>query len=164
MNSADIFGKTFSKTLFGYRPEEVNEFLSSVASAFRELESRLARAEAEAESLRADLGQRFRREHSVADALLQAQEVAAKTKEAAESEARAIVDSAKAEAERILSVASTQADARRAEAERLASEAERKLSELRRAVAEAVSRSSAALKAGLEAIGVAEEWLEVDGV
>ena len=130
--------RTFPRRFRGYDPEAVRVHLEQVAEALAAAEREAARLRAENEALRADLGQRYRSEHTVAEALLQAQELAARVKADAEAEAKAVVDAARAEAERMLSVARAEADARRAEA---------------------VSRARAALSGGLEAVGMAEAWL-----
>jgi SWI/SNF-related matrix-associated actin-dependent regulator 1 of chromatin subfamily A len=151
--------RTFPRRFRGYDPEAVRVHLEQVAEALAAAEREAARLRAENEALRADLGQRYRSEHTVAEALLQAQELAARVKADAEAEAKAVVDAARAEAERVLSVARAEADARRADAEAAAQEAERRLDHLRRLLAEAVSRARAALSGGLEAVGMAEAWL-----
>lgn len=162
MRPTEIARKEFKKTFLGYDPQAVREYLAEVAQVAIELEQALAKAKSETESLRSELGSRYRQEHVISEALLEAQEVAARTKNQAEAEARAIIETAKAESERMLTVARAEADARRAEAEAARQEAERRLHELLRAVNEASSRASAALKAGLEAIGVVKVWLEND--
>lgn len=151
--------RAFPRRFRGYDPEAVRVHLDQVAEALAGAEREAARLKAENEGLRADLGQRYRSEHTVAEALLQAREVAARVKAEAEADAKAVVDAARAEAERLLSVARAEADARRALAEEAAREAERRLEFLRRAMAEAVSRGRAALSGGLDALGLAEAWL-----
>lgn len=162
MRPTEITRKEFRKTLWGYDPQAVREYLAEVAQVTIELEQALLRAKSEAENLKSELGSKYRQEHVISEALLEAQELAARTKSQAEAEARATIETAKAEAERMLAVAKAEAEARRAEAEAVRQEAERRLHELLRAVNEASSRASAALKAGLEAIGVVEVWLAND--
>lgn len=155
--------RSFPVRFRGYDREMVRVHLEQVAEALAAAEREIARLRVENEGLKADLGQRYRSEHAISDALLQAQEVAARVKAEAEAEARAVVEAARAEAERILSVARAEADARRARAEEAALEAERQLEALRRALAEAVARARAALGGGLEAVGLAEAWLKEGG-
>lgn len=151
--------REFPRKFRGYDPEAVRAHLEQVAEVVASAEREAARLKAENEGLKSDLGQRYRSEHTVAEALLQAQEVGARVKAEAEAEAQTTVEAAKAEAERIVTVARAEAEARRARAEELAEEAERQLASLRRALVEAVSRGRGALSAGLEALGVAEAWL-----
>lgn len=156
--------RSFPRRFRGYDPDAVRAHLEQVAEALSAAERETARLRAENEGLKADLGKKFRSEHTVAEALLQAQELAARVKAEAEAEARAVVDAARAEAERLVTVARAEADARRARAEEAALAAERRLEALRAALAEAVSRGRAALSAGLEAIGVADAWLGEGGL
>lgn len=151
--------RTFPRRFRGYDPDAVQAHLEQVADTVSNLEHDLTRARAENESLKADLGQRYRSEHTVADALLQAQDVAARTKAEAEATAKATIEAAQAEAERILTVATAQADARRASAEKLAAEAERRMRDVKTALAETIQRGRAAFKGGIEIIDMTDSWL-----
>jgi cell division initiation protein len=107
LTSADVEQKTFSTALRGYDLDEVDDFLDEVAATLRELNEKLATAEAAAvspppvptagepqESRSTDVD-----ETAISRALIAAQNAADKLLEDAKSEANKIVDDAKGEAD-----------------------------------------------------------------
>jgi cell division initiation protein len=120
LSPLDILGKTFSKRLHGWAPQEVQEFLIAVASAMEGLLRERGELRQQVHRLQQDLSSFQARENALQDALVAAQRSAEST-----------VGEARAEGQRILAEAQTLADRLVEDAHQRAQNVETVISDLR---------------------------------
>lgn len=98
----DILGKTFSKRLKGYDPGEVHEFLSQVASAMESLLRDRGELKQQIHRLERDLREFRQREKALQDVLVSAQKSAEGTLDSARAEAQRIIEEGQNLVDRLL--------------------------------------------------------------
>ncbi len=101
-SSDDILQQDFDRKLRGFDPEQVTEFLTSVAREWDHLVEELKRTRAEYEASSRELKEYRRRERSLHDALDMAKQVAEEVRHQAERDAELKLAEAELKAERIL--------------------------------------------------------------
>lgn len=106
----DIKKKEFSRSMRGFDPGEVSGFLESVAEEFDRLAASQRNAEQRLADLERQLAQYSTLERNIQQALVQAQESAAKTLDAVQRESGVKLREAELEAGRILDNARRDAD------------------------------------------------------
>ncbi len=106
MNAQDISNKKFEKSTFGYKPEEVDEYLRDVATAYAKVVKEKEEDELKIVKLVEKINEYRGDEDAIRDALLVAQK-----------EGNRIVAEAKAQAEQIMLEANSKRDAAMAEIE-----------------------------------------------
>ncbi|MBT9259337.1 MAG: DivIVA domain-containing protein [Clostridiales bacterium] len=120
--SLEILNRTFTRTLRGYDPDEVDRFLEELARRWDEevarLESRKAEADPKVEELEKELAQYRAMEKELAQAIVATRKEAAATLAQAESRAAQILQEAQDRREEILRQA--EAEAREAKEKLLA--------------------------------------------
>lgn len=101
INRIDLFNHTFSRTLRGYDPDEVDGFLQDVADSL----ARLGDERQRLTNLVADLEKRIveqgEQEKALRDTLVASQKMVEEMKQAAQKEARLIVEAAQVRAENL---------------------------------------------------------------
>jgi len=97
----DIEQQEFSRSFRGYNEEEVDEFLDKIVKDYEELINENERLKDEVERLKENLKKFSELEETLKSAALNAHKTAEEIKEKVESEARAIIEKAKVEAELI---------------------------------------------------------------
>jgi cell division initiation protein len=121
MNSNDISSQNFEKVSFGYKPEDVDEYLISVATEFSNLEKENAELTKKLQIL-ADKVREYRQdEEAVKEALLDAKKVGHRTINDAKKKSDEIISRANSQAEQLIrdavSSAEEEVDALRGEIE-----------------------------------------------
>jgi len=101
----DITNRTFSRSLRGYDPEEVDNFLHLVAEDMEALIAEQTELRKEAERLRESLSDLKEREQILKDTMLLAQETKEEVQKNAMKEADIIVRESELQAERIVAAA-----------------------------------------------------------
>lgn len=101
----DITNRTFSRSLRGYDPEEVDNFLHLVAEDMEALIAEQTELRKEAERLRESLSDLREREQILKDTMLLAQETKEEVQKNAMKEADIIVRESELQAERIVAAA-----------------------------------------------------------
>lgn len=98
----DILNRTFTRSLRGYNPEEVDAFLQGIADTLGQLtEERVALAN-QVTILEAQLAEHKEREATLRDTLITTQKLTDSLKATAQREAQLIIDSAHARAESLM--------------------------------------------------------------
>lgn len=98
----DIHNKTFTKSVRGYAPEEVNAFLDELVSDYERIYREHREMEEKMDTLKTKLSNYEKIEATMSNTLIMAQETAENVKQAAQQEADLIVREAKARAQQIL--------------------------------------------------------------
>ena len=98
----DIHNKTFTKSVRGYAPEEVNAFLDELVSDYERIYREHREMEEKMDTLKTKLSNYEKIEETMSNTLIMAQETAENVKKAAQQEADLIVREAKARAQQIL--------------------------------------------------------------
>lgn len=119
ISKVDLLNKTFSKSLFGYRPEEVDQLVQEAAESIGLLAEREKSLKDNVAKLEKILGDYRGREETLRDALLTTQKVVENLKENAREEAARIVFDARQEAGIITGEAQAQLKRIRAEIDEL---------------------------------------------
>jgi cell division initiation protein len=119
ISKVDLLNKTFSKSLFGYRPEEVDQLVHEAAESIGLLAEREKSLTDNVAKLEKILGDYRGREETLRDALLTTQKVVENLKENAREEAARIVFDARQEAGIITGEAQAQLERIRAEIDEL---------------------------------------------
>lgn len=101
-SSDDILQQDFDRKIRGYDPEQVTEFLTSVAREWDHLVEELKRTRSDYEATARELKEYRRRERSLHDALDMAKQVAEEVRHQAERDAELKIAEAELKAERIL--------------------------------------------------------------
>ncbi|MEE0946449.1 MAG: DivIVA domain-containing protein [Acutalibacteraceae bacterium] len=99
LGSAEIRNVKFSKSMGGYKPDEVERLLLKIADDYEEFDDRTKKFQSKIEEMKAELEQLKKEKSSINNVLLSAQQLADKTVEDAKTEAEKIIASAKDEAE-----------------------------------------------------------------
>ena len=102
----DVLGQKFSKRFQGYDPQQVHEFLASVANTIENLTRERGELRQQIRSLEAELASFRKREHALQEALVAAQRSADDTLDAARAEGEKIVAEAQALADQLVEDAS----------------------------------------------------------
>ena len=119
LSALDVINKDFKRSLRGYDPIEVDDFLDLVAESLHFYAEKCGEQERIIHQLERQLEDYRNLRDSLQEALLMAQQSADEKVEAAKREAEAIVAEAKARAERMLEEASRALDRNKAEIERM---------------------------------------------
>lgn len=110
VNRIEILNHTFSRSLRGYDPQEVDDLLNDVADTVAKLSDERVRLMNRVNELEGQLAEFAKRESVLRDTLVASQRVAEDIREAAQQEAGAILDSAQAKAQSILDAAHNRAE------------------------------------------------------
>jgi cell division initiation protein len=97
----DIEQQQFGRSFRGYNEEEVDNFLDRIAKDYEEILNENIKNKEELEKLQTRLEEYSRMEETLRSALVNAQQSASNIKESVQIEARALIEGAKIEAERI---------------------------------------------------------------
>ncbi|NLG94176.1 MAG: DivIVA domain-containing protein [Acetomicrobium flavidum] len=119
ISALDVINKNFKRSLRGYDPVEVDDFLDLVAESLHYYAEKSGEQERKINQLEKQLEDYRNLRDSLQEALLMAQQSADEKVEAAKREAEAIVAEARAKAERILEEASQSLREYKIEIERL---------------------------------------------
>lgn len=121
MNSNDISSQSFEKVSFGYKPEEVDEYLIAVATEFSNLEKENAELNKKLQILADKIREYRQDEEAVKEALLDAKKVGHRTINEAKKKSDEIISQANEQAELLIreavSTAEEEVDALRSEIE-----------------------------------------------
>ncbi len=98
----DILNKTFTKSLRGYNPGEVDSFLQAVADTIGKLTEERMELTNQVKILAAQLAEHKERESTLRDTLMTTQKLTDGLKATAQREAQLIIDSAHTRAENLL--------------------------------------------------------------
>ncbi len=109
----DIANQQFERSFRGFTPQQVREFLETVAREWEHLVTEVERLRAENDRLEGNLAEYREREQSLHQALNMAKKMADDIKEEAEREADRTVAEAELEADRIVAGAEEQVDSLR---------------------------------------------------
>ncbi|MDR3176249.1 MAG: DivIVA domain-containing protein [Desulfovibrio sp.] len=101
VNRVDILNRTFSRSLRGYDPEEVDNYLQEVAETLTRLGEERARLTNLIARLEDDLSKYAERENALRDALLISKRMGEDIKNAAQTEAQLIIEAAQNRAENL---------------------------------------------------------------
>lgn len=115
----DIANQQFERSFRGFTPQQVREFLETVARKWEHLVTEVERLRAENDRLEDNLAEYREREQSLHEALNMAKKMADDIKEEAEREADRTVAEAELEADRIVAGAEEQVDSLRNDIESL---------------------------------------------
>lgn len=96
--------KKFSTSIYGYSKSEVNSFVNDVANEYESMLNNLKKRDAEITALKEKLVQYQNMENTLNRALLVAEDASNQIKRMARDESKAIVDDAKRNASRIVSI------------------------------------------------------------
>lgn len=102
LKALDVINQTFKRSLRGYDPVEVDDFLDRVADSLQAYAERCLELERELERLKEQIQEYKGMRDSLQEALLMAQKSADEKVKAAERQAEAILAEARAQAERLL--------------------------------------------------------------
>jgi len=119
LSALDVINKNFKRSLRGYDPVEVDDFLDLVAESLHFYAEKYGEQERKINQLEKQLEDYRNLRGSLQEALLMAQQSADEKVEAAKKEAEAIVAEARAKAERILEEALQTLSGYKIEIERL---------------------------------------------
>lgn len=122
----DIHNMEFKRTLRGYDPEEVDDFLADILVKYETVYQENRKLHAEVEKLRAELEGQGNQEQDILDLISLTKQTVQEAKTVARQEADNVVNVAQSEAERILVEA-------RLKAQQLLAEAEERLQKTQRA-------------------------------
>ncbi|NLL43207.1 MAG: DivIVA domain-containing protein [Firmicutes bacterium] len=122
----DIHNMEFKRTLRGYDPEEVDDFLADILVKYETIYQENRKLHAELEALRAELEGQDHQEQDILDLISLTKQTVQEAKTIARQEADNVVNVAQSEAERILVEA-------RLKAQQLLAEAEERLQKTQRA-------------------------------
>jgi len=98
----DIQNKSFSRSLRGYDPSEVDEFLDALAESIHEYSESLRKTEQEKQMIEDQLKEYSNLKNSLQEALLMAQKSADDKVNAAKEQGEAIIAEARARSEQII--------------------------------------------------------------
>jgi cell division initiation protein len=116
ITALDIESKTFSRSIRGYDPDQVDEFLDQIAETLRLMAQQITDLEREALLYEGQLKEYNNLKDTLQETLLMAQKSAEAKTEAAKQEADAIISEARAKSERIVFEAMNERDLHRREA------------------------------------------------
>ncbi len=111
--------KKFSTSVYGYRKEEVNRFVSEVAKEYESMLNNLKKRDEEITSLKEKLIQYQNMETTLNKALMVAEDASNQIKKVARDESKTIIDEAKKNASRIVNEALLKAEQLEADGENL---------------------------------------------
>ncbi|MDR1946695.1 MAG: DivIVA domain-containing protein [Desulfovibrio sp.] len=164
VNRVDILNHTFSRTLRGYDPEEVDNYLQEIADTLTRLRDERVRLANLAARLEEQLKQYAERENTMRDTLLISRRMGEEMKNSAQKEAQLIIESAQNRAENLTNQANQRlarildeiSEARKLKAQfefkvRSVIEGHLKLLELSRMEDVRLERAASALKRNAEA-------------
>lgn len=98
----DILNRTFTRSLRGYNPEEVDAFLQGIADTLGQLTEERVTLANQVTILEAQLAEHKEREATLRDTLITTQKLTDSLKATAQREAQLIIDSAHARAESLM--------------------------------------------------------------
>ncbi|MDR2160878.1 MAG: DivIVA domain-containing protein [Desulfovibrio sp.] len=102
VNRIDLLNHTFSRSLRGYDPEEVDTYLHDVADSLARLSDERVRLQNRIVSLEERLAEYAERENALRETLIATQRVTEDLKAAAQQEAQAILEAARLRAESLM--------------------------------------------------------------
>lgn len=111
MTAQDIRDKRFEKAAWGYRPEDIDEFLGQLEAAFQEIDNEREESNRKIQILADKVREYMRDEEALKDALLGAQKQGHQVIAEANEKAAQILEKAKEEAAVLLDEATTQHEA-----------------------------------------------------
>lgn len=114
----DIVNKRFGSALFGYRKNEVREFLQWLVADMDEQAAEIRRLTESSEAMHAEVERYRKLESAISEAMVTAQKIAEEVRSTAQEDARRIVDAAQTRATALETEASRSAEALRQQRQR----------------------------------------------
>ncbi|NLJ80717.1 MAG: DivIVA domain-containing protein [Firmicutes bacterium] len=121
----DIHSVEFKRSFKGYDPDEVDDYLASIASKYQNVYLENKRLQEELKLMKEELESKAQQEQDVLDLISLTKQTVREIKNMANQEAGSLVNSAKADAARIISEA-------RRDAQKIISDAEANLAQIQR--------------------------------